>query len=240
MTAAFAVAAAVAVAAILAWWLTARKAAAQVTHERSRADQLAAELGAAQEARVAAEQRLQRDEQALGAAVQRADVSEQRATDAEGRLVAADALWELEHLRLQREWQEVTGTPAPLPEPWDGSVRAAIAVELEIIREVIGIPTRLEPDGPARPASLLDPVTALGTVRLTGEILRSLARVGEEMVVAVEADGSVTMAVAIEGTGPGPDLSRLAGTAAALGGELAVRPLAGGLEARLRPPAPAW
>jgi hypothetical protein len=54
------------------------------------------------------------------------------------------------------------------------------------------------------------------------------------MVVGVDPGGSVAMVVAIEGPGPGPDLGRLPEVAAALGGELEVRPVAGGIEARFR------
>jgi hypothetical protein len=192
---------------------------------------------------------MQQDDLALDAAVERADVSERRAAAAEDRLVGADTLWELERLRLEREWREVTGIPVPLPQPWDGSIRAAIAVELEIIREVIGIPTRLEPDdahdaseapiagvaAAGRAAAGGDPVATLGVARLSAEVLRSLARVGEELVVVVDPEGSVTMAVATEGAGPEPDLGRLPEAATSLGGDLALRPIAGGFEARFRP-----
>src|SRR5262245_57358643 len=132
MTAAFAVAAAVAVVAIVLLVLTARRGAAAVAAERWRADRLEAEMRSAREARSDVEDRLHQDDLALDAAVERADVSEQRAAAAEGRLAAADTLWELERVRLEREWREVTGIPVPLPQPWDGSIRAALAVELEI------------------------------------------------------------------------------------------------------------
>jgi hypothetical protein len=264
MTAAFAVAAVVAVAAIVALVLTLRKESASGAAARAHTDQLEARLRAADQARAEAEQRSQQDEEALGAAVQRADTSERRAVDAEGRLAAADSpdaegrvavantLWELERLRLEREWRDVTGTPAPLPEPWDGGIRAALAVELEIIREVIGVPTLLEPGrptagrgadpppngpaGPPDPASSRDPVVALGVTRLTGEMLRALARVGEEVVVSLEPNDAVTIRVATEAPGPAPDLGTLMDAAGALGRDLAVHPVAGGLEARLRPP----
>jgi hypothetical protein len=258
MSAAFAVAAVVAVAAIVALVVTVRRGPVARAAGRAQVDQLEARVRAADQARAEAEQRLQQDEVALGAAVERADVSERRAdvserraTDAEGRLAAADTLWELERVRLEREWREVTGIPAPLPEPWDGSIRAALAVELEIIREVIGVPTVLEsrapgpaagadpaPNGtprPADPAGSTDPVVALGVARLTGEMLRALARVGEEVVVSVEPDDAVTVRVATEAGGPAPDLGTLARAAAALGRDLDVRPVAGGLEARLHP-----
>jgi hypothetical protein len=168
-----------------------------------------------------------------------------------------------------------------LPEPWDGSIRAALAVELEINRDVSGIPTSWEPNGAGRAgppsgaptetgepgqagdvaapaqredtvpgtvaadgpggdqagsAEPRDPLISLGAARLACEVLRSLARVGEEMVVTIEPDGSIAMAVAIEGTGPGPDLSHLAEAARFLGGELSVRAISGGMAARLRLP----
>jgi hypothetical protein len=145
---------------------------------------------------------------------------------------AGEALWDLERLRLEREWAEVSGTAAPLPEPWDGTVRAAVAVELEIIREVVGIPTQLEPDG----APPLDPVTALGTARLIEELLRSLARIGEEIVVAFTAGNEITATIATDGDGTTPDLGRLTAAAAGLGTSLAVLPTADGLQARLRLP----
>jgi hypothetical protein len=253
MSAAFAVAAVVAVAAIVALVVTVRRGAAARATWRDRADQLQDQVRLAEQARAEAEGRLQQDEVALDAAVERADVSERRATEAESRLAAADTLWALERVRLEREWREVTGIPAPLPEPWDGSIRAALAVELEIIREVIGVPTALESggpgaagagsadrasNGPARPTSppgSTDPVVALGVARLTGELLRALARVAEEVVVSVEPDDAVTVRVATEVGGPAPDLGTLAGAATALGRDLDVHPVAGGLEARLHP-----
>ena len=315
MTAAFAVAAAVAVLAIVWAVVTARKSAAQLATERSHADQLEGELRTARQAGVEAESRLNRAEEARVAAEQRRDVPERSAPEVAGRLAAADTLWDLERVRLEREWREVTGIPTPLPEPWDGSLRAAVAVELELIREVIGIPTRLEPGGgspegqggggsptggspiaasptagspttgspttgspttgspttgsppggaptagaptagglPAGassavgPADRYDPsaprdrdsLVNLGSARLTAEILRALARVGEEMTVSVEHGGSVSMNVATEGPTPEPDLRHLAGNATALGGDLVVRAVPGGIEARLRLPGPA-
>jgi hypothetical protein len=262
MTPAFAVAAVVAVVAIAALVVTVRKQSAARAAARGQSEQLEARLQAADQARAEAEQRSQQGERALEAALRRVDVSERRATDAEGRLAAAgtpdaegrraaaDTLWDLERVRLQREWREVTGTPAPLPEPWDGSVRAALAVELEIIREVIGVPTLLQPGGPtaatgadpapngpprpANPVGSQDPVVALGLARLTGEMLRALARVAEEVVVWVEPQDAVTIRVATEVPGPAPDLGTLTEAAQALGRDLALHPVAGGLEARLR------
>jgi hypothetical protein len=75
-------------------------------------------------------------------------------------------------------------------------------------------PSSPDPPGSLDPAGSLDPVTRLGAARLTAEVLSSLARVSEEMVVATGPDGSVTIVVATEGPGPPPDLGRLPETAA--------------------------
>lgn len=221
VSAAFAAAAAVALIAILALVLTARRATTRVAAERSRIEQLEVELAEAGRARVVA--------------VQQADRAGQRATDAEGRLMAAGTLWDLERLRLEREWAEVTGMPAPWPEPWDGGIRAALAVELEIIREVMGVPSRI---GSTNAASSEDPVAAMIGFRLTAEVMRSLARVGDEMAVSWGGDGVVTIDLATHGNAPQPSLARPAASAAALGGELTVLPIDGGWRAQLRLPGP--
>jgi hypothetical protein len=231
MSAALAVVAAVALVAIVTLLLVGRRLRARLAAERSRADGLEDQLRSSLEARSDAERRAEQAQLALAAAGERAD---RRAADVEGRFAAIGALWELERVRLEREWAEVTGSTAPLPEPWDGGSRAALAAELEIIREVIGVPSRLEPAVAARPE---DPFTALGTFRLAAEVLRALARVGEEMEVAFQADGAVTMAIATDGVAGDPHLERLTAAAAAMGGELAVLPTAEGFRARVHLPA---
>jgi hypothetical protein len=235
MTIAFSVAAAVALLAILTLVVTTRRAAAQLEAARSQVQQLEDQLRSADSARPEAEPPAQADPPALAAALERADRSDRRAAAAEGRLSAAGMLWELERLRLEREWADVAGATVPLPEPWDGGIRPAIAVELEIIREVIGVPSRLEPDRAASPA---DPVTTMSTARLTAEALRDLARVSEEIVVSLAPDGAVTMTIASEDAGTEPHLAHLSAAAAAMGGELAVIPTGEGLQARLCLPAP--
>jgi hypothetical protein len=274
MSAAFAVAAAVALIAIVTLALTARRAAA----ERSRAEQLRDQLRAAVDARAETEARLQHNQEALAEAEQRDQENQAALAQAESRLrqqeedalagaaqplphdegagppsveaageagaaplaeegdrraAVAGALWELERFRLEREWAELSGTPTPLPEPWDGGIHAAMAVELEIIREVIGVPTRLDPAG----APPMDPLTALGAARLTAEVLRGVARVGEEIVVSFEPDGEVVANIATDGEGTAPDLGRLRTVAEQLGGDLVVLPTDDGLQARLRLPA---
>jgi hypothetical protein len=236
MSVALAVVAAVALVALLTLLLAGRKGRARLGAERSRAEGLEDQLRSSLEARSDAEHRAEQAQLALAAAGEQADRSDRRAADIEGRLAAIDALWSLERVRLEREWAEVTGSTAPLPEPWDGGSRAALAVELEIIREVIGVPSRLEPAGEARPE---DPFTAMGTFRLAAEVLRALARVGEEMEVTFQADGAVTMTIVTDGAAAEPHLEHLTAAATAMGGELGVLPIAGGLRARLRLPAAA-
>jgi hypothetical protein len=219
VSAAFAAAVAVALIAILALVLTARRAAAQIAAAHSRVEQLDAQLAETDRARALA--------------AERADGAHRCAADAENRLVAAGTLWDLERIRLEREWAEVAGMPAPLPEPWDGTIRAALAVELEIIREVMGVPGRVE--SPAA-ANSDDPIAAVTGFRLTAEVVRSLARVGDEVTVSFGGDGVVTIDLATHGAGPGPDLARPMAAAGALGGELTLLPTDGGFRARLRLP----
>jgi hypothetical protein len=221
VTGAFVAAVAVALLAILALVLTTRRATARVAAEHSRVEQLDIQLAETDRARALA--------------AERADGAAQCAANAENRLVAAGTLWDLERLRLEREWAEVAGMPAPLPEPWDGTIGAALAVELEIIREVMGVPGRIESPSAAK---LDDPITAVTGFRLTAEVVRSLARVGDEIAVSFGVDGLVTIDVATHGTGPGPNLARPMAAAFALGGELTLLPTDGGLQARLRLPGP--
>jgi hypothetical protein len=147
--------------------------------------------------------------------------------------VAAEPLLELERLRLEREWADIVGTATPLPVPWDGSVRGVVAVELDIIREVIGTPSRIEPAA----TSAAEPAVAVATARLATEILRRLAKAGEEILVTFESDTDVTMAIAVEGNEVKPDLSDLITTAAELGGHLTLLETEEGFEAQLRVPA---
>ena len=140
------------------------------------------------------------------------------------------ALLDLERLRVEREWGEVTGTAEPLPQPWDGSMQAAIAAELEIVREVIGVPTRVDPAG----ASGLPTPRATGSAaRLTAELLRSLARGGEDLAVSFDSAGAVIIRVATLRPGSEPDLAPFGTVAAALGGDLSVHPTTDGFEVRL-------
>jgi hypothetical protein len=102
------------------------------------------------------------------------------------------------------------------------------------MREVIGVPSQLEPAGATGPEH---PLAAMGTFRLAAEVLRALARVGEEIVVSFDPDGAVMMTIATEGVAAEPHLERLTAAAAAMGGELGVIPTADGLRARISLPA---
>jgi hypothetical protein len=247
MTVAFALAAAVAVVAIAALVLTTRKVAAERSHVHGLSDQLqgaleasaAAErraeqdrlaLTAAQEAAATAEHQAEHDRLALAGAKERAKTTSRQTVGEPATLASAGTLWELERLRLEREWADLAGATAPLPETWDGTIRPAIAIELELIREVIGVPTRLEPGDPP---ALLDPLDALNTTRITAEVLRRLARVGEEITVTFAPDGAIVMSVVTDGPRAEPDLAQLTAVAVQLHGELAVQPTEGGLEARV-------
>jgi hypothetical protein len=135
---------------------------------------------------------------------------------------------------LEREWADIVGPSTPLPVPWDGSVRGVVAVELDIIREVIGTPSHIEP---ATASGAAEPALAVATARLATEVLRRLAKAGEEISVTFATDTDVTMAVATEGDEAKPDLSDLTTTAAELGGRLTFLETDEGFEAQLRVPA---
>jgi hypothetical protein len=234
MNIAFAVAAVVAVIAIVTFVLFARKAAEQLARERRRAEQLDEQLRSTQDALTEAEARGQTAKASSDLPDEGQRPGPDPAAVANDGAGFATALWELERLRLEREWAEVAGTPAPTPVPWDRGLRAAIAVELEIIREVIGTPSQLEP---AVQSEDTNPETALAATLLATEVLRRLAHVGDEMMVSVSADADVSVAVTTVLADAEPDLSRLTAAAAALGGELTLSSNSGELKTHLRLPA---
>jgi hypothetical protein len=257
MTAAFAAAAAVAVVAILALVLTARRGRIHLAAEKVRAEKLevelqeevkrrhqaveegrqaAAERQRAEEGRQDAENRFRDAEEARAEAVERADQAEQSLADKRDSDAYDAVLLDLERLRAEREWGEVTGTAEPLPAPWDGSLRAAIAAELEIVREVIGVPTTVDSSG-ASDVSIRR--TTAGAARLASEIIRTLARVGEELVVSFDSDGAVIIRVATMKADLQTDLAPFGSVVADLGGDLSVHSIPDGFQVRLcLPPAP--
>jgi hypothetical protein len=185
------------------------------------------------------------------AAERRADDSQRRAEDAERRAATrelsgsgvgavadvADALWELERLRLEREWNAIGGLALPMPAGWDGAdgtdLSAAVAVELEVIREVVGTPGRIAT--PTQPVTA-DPATAIIVTRLAGELLRTLARGGLELSVSIEAEDDLAVAVATPAAEAADDLSRLAIAASRAGGRLDVQPVDDGVRVEVRLP----
>lgn len=170
-------------------------------------------------------------------AEQRSAAAETRAAAAESELAALRSarspagLAEVERVRLEREWTEVAGPGAALPVSWDGSVSAALAIELEIIREVTGTPSRLEPDpierygtGPVAPGDAA--AAGEGSWILVGlgcELLRLVARHADELVVRLEGRPQAPgiMAEALGATALG-DLSSIEAAAKGAGLTLSV------------------
>jgi hypothetical protein len=149
-----------------------------------------------------------------------------------------DLLVGLERLRVEREWSEVAGPGVPPPVAWDGTLAGFVAVELAVIREVIGTPGQLSGTHPS-PGPATDPpgagtagahpagahpagahpagVLFAATARLASELLRVLAHAGEEMDVTV---GPSALTVEQPGSSAAPDLDRLAALARSAGGDL--------------------
>lgn len=91
-----------------------------------------------------------------------------------------------ERVRLEREWRELAGPAAPLPAGWDATLGSALAVELELIREVVGTPSTLEVASGDAPG-------AGYRIAMCAEFLRAVARDADEMTVLVD-DGVVVWA----------------------------------------------
>jgi uncharacterized iron-regulated membrane protein len=236
MNVAFAVAAAVAVIAISGWVWSTRRAGRELAAARNQADQLDDQL---QAATAALDEAAARAEQLEAAQTALRLEAAQRTTEEQsesGNSPSAAALWDLERLRLQREWSEVAGGDAPPPVPWDQGLRAAIAVELEIIREVIGTPSQLEP---AHGPEAISHATASAATLLVTEVLRRLAAAGDHLVVSVSAppDDGLRVAVITARADAEPDLSPLSAAATALGGELSWQTTSDQIETQLQLPA---
>jgi hypothetical protein len=130
-----------------------------------------------------------------------------------------------ERLRLEREWAELAGPSVPLPAPWDGTLGAALATELEIIRETVGTPSTLEVVG----AGTARETAGRFPLALSAEFLRAAARASDEM--RVRLDGNVV----VSGTSDAcPDLSQLQETVRRAGARLQVDSTDGGFTATLR------
>jgi hypothetical protein len=242
------------------------RAADQLRAAEARAEEEAQQRTEAAGAAAAADAVLREARAETSAAERRADEAERRAADADKRAAragrrgkkaadaprqepepsesgvavvadVADALWELERLRLEREWNAIGGLAMPMPAGWDGTdgtdLSAAVAVELEVIREVVGTPGRITT--PTQPVTA-DPATAIILTRLAGELLRSLARGGLELNVSIEADDELAVAVATAAAETAEDLSRLATAASRAGGRLDVQPVDEGVRVEVRLP----
>ena len=191
-------------------------------------DQLEREKKGAEVRSSAAESRARAAEQKASEAERRAGEAERRVGEAmrkaeEAALMAAEspearAVWELERVRAEREWLDVVGPGVPLPVPWDGSIGAVVATELAVIREVVGTTSEVTHRGEGRPAS---PAVGAAVARLGVELVRSLARSGEEMAVEI-GDGSVTVVQLIPAGEPVPDVSALSAVAERAGLSLSV------------------
>lgn len=229
MTALLVVTVAVGLTALVLLFLLIRRST-ELAEESSRAERLEAEL------RRETEQRRAAEEQRQAAEEQRQAAAEQRQA-AMDRADVADALWELERLRLEREWYAIGGPSIPMPSGWDGTdgtdLSAAVAVELEVIREVVGTPGHLDP--PGNPVTA-DPATSIIVTRLAGELLQTLARGGLELSVSIEDDEELAVAVATGAVETAEDLSRLSAAASRAGGELGVEAGDDGLRVELRLP----
>lgn len=249
MTIALAAALGVAVAVIVVLVAAIRRRIRQAERARTEMERLSAGLAdssaraeQAEQGRRAAEVRATAADARTRSAEIKAQEAERRAGEAERRLVEARrraeaagadtdvATWDLERLRMEREWLDVAGPGVEFPVPWDATMAAVVATELAVIREVMGTPSELtlEPPGgaPARPAASVG-------LRVAVEMLRRLARSGEEMVVVVAGDSVRVVQTVSAGEDP-PDLSGLAAVAAKGGLELSVSVADGRSEARLR------
>ncbi|HET6963787.1 MAG TPA: hypothetical protein VFH58_03380 [Acidimicrobiales bacterium] len=162
-------------------------------------------LRAAEQKSADAERRAGEAERRVGEEMRRAAEARRAAAESE----AAGAVWELERLRVEREWLDVVGPGVPLPVPWDGTIAAVVATELSVIREVIGTPSDLTVEEGARPSS---PAVAALTARVSVEMLRTLARSGEEMQVAVTGQALTVVQPVTPGDRP-PDLTALVAVA---------------------------
>ena len=157
----------------------------------------------------AAERRAGEAEKRVAEAMRKADEAARRAAES----AEASAVWELERVRAGREWLDVVGPGVELPVPWDGSVGAVVATELAMIREVVGTPSEVTERGAARPSS---PAVAAAAARLGVELVRTLARSGEEMQVDIGDDVLTVVQPLVPGESP-PDLTLLAEVAARAG-----------------------
>lgn len=172
-----------------------------------------------------AERRSGEAEKRVGEAIRRADDAVRAAAESD----PARTVWDLERLRVEREWLDVVGPGVDLPVPWDGTIGTVVATELSVIREVMGTPSELSLVDNAK---LADPARAAVTARVSVEMLRRLARSGDEMDVAVTAE-AVTVVQPVHPDETPTDLGNLAEVASRAGLSLSFEVAEGRLVARL-------
>lgn len=194
--------------------------AAQLLEQVEKEKRVAESRAAGADGRVrTAEQKATDAERRAGDAERRVAEAMRRAEQAERAAVggrAAAPVWELERVRMDREWLDVVGPGVPAPLPWDGSIAPVVAAELSVIREVMGTPSDLQTTGPAVFDS---PMVAIAMARIAVELLRAAARSGAPMdVVVAGAELKVTQPL-YAGEEP-PDVSRLAEVARQAGLDL--------------------
>lgn len=226
---------------------TAEEAARRADSATEEASAARAATGQAESRLAEAESRLAEAQSGLADADRRASDAERRAEAFQAEILRAESraaqrraaaavtpsagsvLWQLERLRCEREWSEVVGPGVPLPVEWDETFGAVLATEMAVVREVIGTPGEVEA---TEPVPLSELPQAAATVRLGVELVRSLARSGEEMVVTVEA-GSVEVDQRVLSPSAPAVLERLQEVAKAAGADLVVESGTDRLLARL-------
>lgn len=209
MTVALIVVIAVALVAVSVLGWLAQRSSASLRRERARSLRQANRLRDAEERAAKAAEDLERCQQRAEIAEDKCSKAEELVAKVEGELYAARALTQsapgnapggvlslqgaapspagpnvllqLERVRLDREWLEVAGPGVDLPVPWDESLASGVAIELAVIREVIGTPSEMSitARSPRR-----DPVA----LRVACELLRALARSGDEMRIVLSDD----------------------------------------------------
>jgi len=114
------------------------------------------------------------------------DVSQEPALDTP-QTAPLRALWTLEMARLQRQWSLATAGMSPPPSlserPTDALLRA-LAMELDLLRDDVGIPGQLRVR-----LEEIDATTALVVLRLLQEVLAGLSRSADEVDIVLSEQG---------------------------------------------------
>ncbi|HVA73914.1 MAG TPA: hypothetical protein VNF71_05065 [Acidimicrobiales bacterium] len=133
-----------------------------------------------------------------------------------------------ERIRLEREWSELAGPTVPLPAEWDGTLGSALAVELELIREIVGTPSTLEL------GAVQEGLTGF-RVAMAAEFLRAAARDADEMKVLIHGCVVVWGSSPTPGAaGVSPHLDAMKARAAEGGAQVVVEPGEAEFKATLR------